>query len=129
MCIKNYVYHSSVICPSLSLFYWIFWIMLNKHAPTSVRIKSHTWRGDVVRVYQEVNYVRQLTTWHGVGCGNTIHGRSKGQCNQLHTSRSERERAHRDITYGVGIYVYNREVKKRHVWLQNVYMPIIWLLQ
>ena len=62
--------------------------------PTSARIKSHTGRGDVVRVNQEVNHVLQLFTaniWLGVGCGNTIHDRSKGQRNQLHTSRRERE--------------------------------------
>ena len=54
---ENYFYHSSVLFPSLSLFCWVFWIILNKHAPTSVRIKSHTGWGDVVLVNQEVNHV------------------------------------------------------------------------
>ena len=39
--------------------------------PTSVRIKSHTWRGDVVPVNQEVNHVWQLT--YGSGERAVIH--------------------------------------------------------
>ena len=101
---KNYFYHSSVIFSPLSLCYWVFWRILHKHAPISVRIKSHTGRRDVVRVNQEVNHVWQLTKWFGVGCGTKIHDRSTGQLNQLHTSRV---RSNSNITYGVGIYLYN----------------------
>ena len=91
----------------------------------------HMSGGDVVRVNQEVNHVSKLHMALGRVRSNTIHDRSKGQRHQLHTSRRERERVH--SKYHVCVWVYyilqTAEVKKRHVWLQNVYMPIIWLLQ
>ena len=54
-----------------------------------------------------------------VGCGNTIHDTSKGQCNQLHTSRREREWL-TVISRIAWVYIFTIAMfKKRHVWVKK----------
>ena len=48
--------------------------------------------------------------WIGVGCRNIIRDISKVNVTN-YTHPYARDRAHSNITYGVGIYLYNSEVK------------------
>ena len=47
--------------------------------------------------------------WLEVGCGNTIYHKSKGQRNQLHTSRRARERGRTVTSCMVLVYLFYKQ--------------------
>ena len=52
-------------------------------------LKSHTWHGETWCGSIKRLIIFDCYIWLGVGCGNTIHDRSKCQRNQLHTDARE----------------------------------------